>query len=178
MTENIQSSFFDREEGEALACSFTGHRTVKPEHKEELTLRLSRAIEYLYSRGVRVFYAGGAVGFDTMAAQEVLRFRITHPSVSLRLVLPCTNQDDNWSGIQRDRYEYILKNADSVEYVADEYTIGCMKVRNRRLAELCDVLVAYVYRNGSGSSQTVRFARDMNKTVYNISPTLEVPTLV
>lgn len=173
MTENIQSSFFDSEEGEALVCSFTGHRTVKPEHREQLNLRLSRAIEYLYSRGVRVFCAGGAVGFDTMAARAVLQFRVTHPSVSLRLILPCTNQDDGWSAAQRDRYEYVLKNADSVEYVADEYTKGCMRTRNLRLAELCDVLVAYVYRNGSGSSQTVRFAKEMNKTVYNISPAAE-----
>ncbi len=161
-------------DGGFMNCAFTGHRTVKPEHRAELSLRLARAVEYVYSLGVRVFYTGGAVGFDTLAAREVLRFRITHPDVSLRLVLPCVNQDERWSNIQKERYAYILQNAESVEYVADEYTRGCMKERNKRLAELCDVMIAYVYRAGSGSSQTVRMARELGRQVYNISPTIEV----
>ena len=173
MIENIQSSFFDKEQSEALVCSFTGHRNVKPEHKEELSRRLAKAVEYLYSRGVRIFYAGGAVGFDTMASAEVIRFRLSHPSVELRLMLPCTNQDEFWNDIQRSRYEYILANANSVEYVTNDYEKGCMQKRNRRLAEVCDVLVAYVYRTGSGSSQTVNLAKNMGKTVYNISPNVE-----
>lgn len=162
------------ENGGAMNCAFTGHRTVKPEHRAQLCDRLARAVEYVYSLGVRDFYTGGAVGFDTLAAREVLRFRITHPDVSLRLVLPCLNQDERWSDAQRERYSYVLQNAESVEYVAEEYTRGCMKERNRRLAELCDVMIAYVYRDGSGSSQTVRMARELGRQVYNISPTVEV----
>ncbi len=151
-------------------CVFTGHRTVLASHKEQLSDRLSRAVEYAYSIGCRVFCAGGAVGFDTMAAREVIKFRMTHPDVTLRLVLPCINQDERWSDEQRERYYHILRSADEVEYVSDAYTPGCMKKRNERLAGLADVVIAYVYREGSGSSQTTRMANQLGKTVYNIAP--------
>ena len=156
------------------ACAFTGHRDIRPEHRALVEDRLDRAIEYVYSLGVRDFFAGGALGFDTLAARAVIAFRMSHTDVRLNLVLPCLNQDARWSEAQRDRYNFILKNADSVEYVTDEYKNGCMMLRNRRLAELADVLVAYVYRRGSGSSQTVRMAKELGRTVYNISPSVEV----
>lgn len=149
-------------------CSFTGHRVICPEHRNLLNDRLRRAVEYIYSLGCRVFYTGGAIGFDTLAAREVIRFATLHPDVTLRLLLPCMNQDEFWSKEQKDAYSYIIRNAELVEYVSDTYTPGCMKERNKRLAELGDVLVAYVTRGGSGSSQTVGIAKRLGKTVYNL----------
>lgn len=161
------------EDAPVSTCAFTGHRTVRPEHVELVAKRLSRAVEYVYSRGCRVFYCGGALGFDTLAAREVIRFATLHPDVSLRLVLPCVNQDERWNDRQREAYYYVLRNAECVEYVSEEYTKDCMKRRNMRLAELGDVLVAYLYRDGSGSSQTVRMAKRLGKEVYNLSPELK-----
>ena len=156
------------------ACAFTGHRTIKPEHREPVAQRLVRAIEYCYKEGVRNFFCGGAVGFDMLAAREVLRFRIYHPDVSLNMLLPCPEQDKKWSDTDRENYAFLLKNADSVEYVCDNYTPDCMKKRNRRLSEECDILIAYLFRPRSGAGQTVRMAKDLGKTVYNLSPTIEV----
>lgn len=170
----MEISFFNdenrREPCEALTCSFTGHRSILPEHDEELRDRLVRAVEYAYSNGVRTFFAGGAIGFDTLAAREIMRFRISHPDVRLSLILPCPEQADAWSHAQRDAYEYILGSADTVEYVSEEYTKTCMKKRNARLAEEGDIIIAYLYRMGSGSSQTVRIATELGKKVYNIAP--------
>ena len=71
-----------------LTCAFTGHRNIKEAHKKALPDLLSRAIFYAYEKGCRRFVTGGALGFDTYAAREVLRFRISHPDVSLVLFLP------------------------------------------------------------------------------------------
>ena len=158
------------EDAPIASCAFTGHRVVIPEHRDIVMQRLSRAVEYVYSRGCRVFYCGGAIGFDTLAAREVIRFATLHQDVSLKLVLPCVNQDERWNERQQDAYYYVLRNAESVEYVSEEYTTDCMRRRNARLAELGDVLIAYLYRDGSGSSQTVRMAKRLGKEVYNISP--------
>ena len=133
---------------------------------------LSRAITYAYERGCRTFYTGGALGFDTAAAKEIIRFRMTHTDVRLILVLPCVNQDEKWNSYERAAYEYTLSLADSVEYVTDEYYDGCMRDRNMRLAELCDILIAYVGKEMGGSAQTVRFAKKLGREVYNIYPAL------
>lgn len=154
-------------------CSFTGHRIIKPEHQKELSLMLDRAINYLYSEGCREFLSGGAVGFDTLAARCVIRFKMYHPDVRLKLILPCKNQDEKWSERQRSAYEHLLSSADEIEVVSDEYTDGCMRERNFLLANRADVLVAYVGHNRSGSAQTARMADSMGKTVYNLYKSLE-----
>lgn len=154
-------------------CAFTGHRNIKSNHKQALPNLLQRAINYAYEKGCRRFVAGGALGFDTVAAREVLRFRISHPDVSLVLFLPCLDQDSGWSMSQKDAYEYILSNADEVKYISENYDKTCMKRRNQSMAEECDIMIAYVSRDYSGSAQTMRMAVASGKEVYNLYPNLE-----
>ena len=154
-------------------CSFTGHRAIEPHHREAMPALLTSAIEYAYLEGCRDFFIGGALGFDTFAAQRVLFFRMTHPDVTLNLILPCRDQAEKWGRCQAEMYEYLLSQADTVEYVADTYTPGCMKVRNMRLASLCDIMISYVGRQRSGASQTARMAEELGKSVFNLYPTLE-----
>lgn len=158
---------------EGLGCSFTGHRIIDRNHTEAIGELLARAVEYAYSEGCRTFYAGGAMGFDTLAAREVIRFRISHPDVSLVLILPCVNQNERWSESATSAYEFVLSSADEVRYVSEEYTEGCMRERNQALADVCDMMIAYVGRTRSGGGQTVRMAEAAGKKVYNLYPTLE-----
>jgi len=136
------------------ACSFTGHRQIKKEHSEDILALIDKAVAFAYGEGCRVFFSGGAVGFDTLAARSVIRFRLSHPDVRLVLLLPCINQDERWSKGQKESYEYIVASADEVEYVSEEYTDSCMRERNFLLANRADILVAYVGYNRSGSAQT------------------------
>ena len=154
-------------------CAFTGHRRIEDRHKGRIENLLKRAIAFAYENGCRTFATGGALGFDTLAAKEIIRFRMSHPDVRLAVILPCKNQSASWSTTQVNMYEYTLINADEIEYVSDEYTDVCMKERNRRLADMCDMMVAYVSRPYSGSAQTVRMASAAGKAVYNLYPTLE-----
>lgn len=154
-------------------CAFTGHRRIKDSHKKHLSSLLFRAINYAYERGCRKFITGGAIGFDTEAAREVLRFRISHPDVSLILFLPCLDQDASWSERQRDAYEYILSSANEVRYVSEVYDKGCMKRRNQAMADECDIMIAYVARDYSGSAQTMRMATALGREVYNLYGELE-----
>jgi uncharacterized phage-like protein YoqJ len=133
---------------------------------------LGRAIEYAYSEGCRDFICGGAIGFDTLAAREMIRFRMTHTDARLILALPCIEQDLKWSDSQRNAYNFTLSSADEVIYISDSYTKTCMAERNRYLAEKCDMLIAYVGRTTSGAAQTVRMAEKLNKRIYNLYPTL------
>ena len=153
-------------------CAFTGHRRIEERHKDKIADLLSRAIAFAYEGGCRTFVTGGALGFDTLAAKEIIRFRMSHRDVRLHIVLPCKNQSDSWSSAQVSLYEYTLANADEIEYVSDVYTDGCMRERNRRLADVCDMMIAYVSRPYSGSAQTVRMASASGKVIYNLYPAL------
>ena len=154
-------------------CSFSGHRTVKAQHLPALSGLLSRAIEYAYNEGCREFYSGGAIGFDIIAAREVLRFRMLHPDVRLIMLLPCIDQDLYWNKQQKENYGFVLSEADEVIYISDEYTPSCIKERNKRLAESADIMICYLYHRASGAGQTVAMAARLNKEIYNLYGALE-----
>ena len=160
-----------------LICAFTGHRNIKYEHRAGMSGILLRAINFAYNKGCRSFITGGALGFDTEAAREVIRFRLSHPDVSLILFLPCLDQDAAWSARQRDSYDYILASADEVKYISETYDKSCMKRRNQAMAEQCDIMIGYVGHSRSGSSQTFRIATTLGKETYNLYPELEKGSL-
>ena len=114
-------------ENTVRSCSFTGHRDIKEAHSARLPELILRSIEYAYGLGCREFYAGGAVGFDTLAAKEVIRFRMSHPEVRLVLLLPCRNQDEKWTEMEKAVYEFTLSSADEIAYISEEYTPDCMR---------------------------------------------------
>ena len=149
-------------------CSFTGHRIIEKSVELKLEALLYRAIEYVYSEGCRNFYAGGALGFDTMAAKAIIKMKLKYNDMRLIIVVPCREQADLWGEADRDMYEYILSSADEVIFTSDVYTKNCMKQRNEKLVELSDVVIAYSGRKISGSAQTVRIAKEEGKTVYNL----------
>jgi uncharacterized phage-like protein YoqJ len=161
------------EEGRVVVCAFTGHRKIAPEHREKLTSVLQNAIAHAYDLGCREFVAGGALGFDTEAAREVIRFRLTHPDVSLILFLPCIEQDASWSDRQRSLYNYTLNCANEVRYISESYDPDCMRRRNYAMAEGCDIMIAYVNSPRSGSAQTVRRARELGREIYNLYPIID-----
>ena len=155
------------------SCAFTGHRNIKPEHRAELPGLISRAIKYAYDKGCRRFIAGGALGFDTEAAREVIKFRISHPDVSLVLFLPCLDQDAGWSERQRSLYEHIISSADEIRFVSEHYDKSCMRRRNQAMAEECDIMICYVGHERSGASQTLRIATELGKECHNLFYHLE-----
>ncbi|MBQ8302340.1 MAG: DUF1273 family protein [Clostridia bacterium] len=155
-----------------MTCAFTGHRKIEQDHLAKLPDMLYRAINYAYGRGCRRFIAGGAIGFDTEAAKQVIRYRISHPDVSLAIYVPHIDQSERWSARQKEIYDYILSEANEVLYVSETYDSDCMRRRNKAMAEACDIMIAYVSNSRSGSAQTARMAEALGKEVYNIYSSL------
>ena len=123
-----------------------------------------------YELGVRVFRAGGALGFDTMAALAVIDMKKKFPDVRLELILPCRDQSDVWSERDKVIYRHIISCADSVTYAEEKYTSSCMFKRNRMLVDGSDCCIAYCNgSNGrSGTGYTVDYARSKGVEVTNI----------
>ena len=153
---------------EKTAC-FTGHRRIPKEHLEALPSLLDRVLPCLIEAGVNTFLCGGALGFDTIAAEAVLRQRASGAPVRLVLVLPCRNQTRGWSAQAVALYERILANADEVIYTAEQYFSGCMHVRNRYLVEHAAVCVAYLTDTKGGTFYTVSLAKDKEREILNLA---------
>ena len=96
---------------EKTGC-FTGHRKIPPESISELSQRVKNTLLRLIEEGYMYFGAGGALGFDTLAAQCVLSLRKRYPHIKLILVLPCTAQTKGWSKDDIAIYEEIKSQAD------------------------------------------------------------------
>ena len=77
-------------------CCFTGHRELPVWGREQLAAKLEDTITGLIDRGIRFYGAGGARGFDTLAAGTVLKLKPSYPNIKLILVLPCLTQTRGW----------------------------------------------------------------------------------
>ena len=152
-------------------CSFTGHRKIPPVLQESITRRLEETIINCVKNGYSIFMAGGALGFDTLAAEAVLRIRKNDQSIKLILALPCRTQTRNWDQSDIDRYEEIRKDADDVIYISDAYTKDCMFRRNRYLIDHSDLCICYLTENRGGTFYTVRYAEKKGKTIHNLAKT-------
>ena len=151
------------------AC-FTGHRNLNCDI-EDLKKRVYNALERaIVNAGITDFYNGGAIGWDMLTAQEVLKLREKYPHIKLHMVLPCSpeNQSYKWTPEQKKAYFSVLKQANSIEQISEHYFTGCMKQRNARLIELSDC--CFCYWNGnlkSGTVQTIRMAQKKHILIVN-----------
>ncbi len=148
---------------------FTGHREISV--TENLLKRLESTLEKLIIQGAEDFYAGGAVGWDTLCELEVLNLKKKYPHIKLHLVLPCSSEEQTkkWNKSEKNQYYEILEKADSVEYVSENYSKDCMKKRNFRLIEYAECCICYYKVKASGTGQTVRMAERKNIPIINFS---------
>lgn len=150
-------------------CCFTGHRKIPPEQYEEIRKRLKSEITAMIQQGVIYFGAGGALGFDTMAAQTVLALREQYPQIKLILVLPCKTQTRGWNEEEKATYENIKKACDKYIYISDAYTYGCMHERNRHLVDSSSYCICYLTKYSGGTAYTVEYAKKKGLTVMNLA---------
>ena len=148
-------------------CCFTGHRKIRNDQKAELSRRLDASIRALIAEDYRYFCTGGALGFDTMAAQAVLALRAAHPEIRLILVLPCLSQTKGWPEADKAAYQRILEQANDVVYVSQEYTRNCMFQRNRALVDRSSVCICYLTRQSGGTAYTVNYAQQKGLRICN-----------
>ena len=164
---------FDRARG----CCFTGHRpdalpafgNEETEEMQALSYLLIRAVDAAVEDGVTEFYIGGAQGFDTLAAECVLRAKEQHPALSLHLALPGRNQTSGWNARDKTRYHAILDAANEVWYAAELCSPESMRRRNRYLVDQAGRCIAYLRRMRGGTLYTVNYALDSGIPVDNLA---------
>lgn len=152
-------------------CCFTGHRRIPDAVLPRVISSLRREVLRLVrEEGVTRFLSGGALGFDTIAAETVLELSADYPQVSLVIVRPCADQTRGWNARDTARYNAILSRASEVITLADAYQPGCMQARNRYLVEHSALCLCYLTERTGGTAYTVRYAASRGLPVINLAP--------
>jgi len=151
-----------------LACFFTGHRVMEDFEKSAILPRLEKSILDMIENDVKVFICGGALGFDTLAAETVLKLKKSY-DITLCLYLPCPDQTYDWQEEDVEVYNRILASADEVLYTSQKSrSPHLMKKRNMAMVEASDYCICYLKNPKSGTGQTVRMAEEKGIEVINL----------
>ena len=148
---------------------FTGHREIRHENCEKI---LYSTIENLITKGYRFFGAGGARGFDSLAAKTVLTLKETYPHIHLILVLPFDHQytaETGWSREEVEAYEKYKQLASKVVILENGYSRGVYYRRNEHLVNFSSVCISYQYKNTGGTAYTTNYANKKGLQIINIA---------
>ncbi len=158
------------------SCSFTGHRVISQEKVHELIPKLKSTVLYLISKGVTEFHAGGADGFDTIAAGVVHEAAMTHKHVRLVLELPYEKSFIHLKKNAQEKrfYEFIKSVADEVNVhgqkpVSKLEAVKALYKRNRVLIDKSYYCVCYMKEETGGTAYTVNYAKNLDCNIINLA---------
>lgn len=149
-------------------CCFSGHRKIF-EEQTKVYEKLNRQIPALIKAGYNTFICGGALGFDTLCAQAVLKAKCSYSGIKLVLALPCRNQTDRWTQKDIAVYNSIIEKSDKVIYTSSQYYSGCMHRRNRFMVDNSACCICYLNKSCGGTAYTVKYAAEKGLHIINLA---------
>ena len=157
------------------SCCFTGHRDIPLARYGDIWSAVEAEVMKLYENGVRTFIVGGALGFDMMCGEIVLRLKSRAEDARLVIALPCRSHDSKWELSDKERMNALQSYADEVIYVSEKYTKGCMFERNRFMVDRASYCISYCTKKSGGSFYTVRYAAEEGLKRIEISDLIDAP---
>lgn len=149
-------------------CCLTGHRDL-PADTRLLEARLTEAVRGRLAQGVRYFGVGGAVGFDTLAAEVLLNLRDTlYPQIRVIAVEPFDGFTSRWTDAQRARRQALLPRYDKRVCLLPRGSREAYLARDRYLVNNSAHCISYCNRTSGGTAYTVRYALRRGLYVENL----------
>ena len=156
----------------ANSVAFSGHRIIAEERKDEIRKKLRGKIRLLYAMGINNFYCGMALGFDMLAAEEVISLKAELSKLKLIAVVPYDGQSERWSTREQNRYLDILDKADDTILLNKHYFKGCLLRRNDyMLSHSCGLIAFFDGKPKGGTFYTCRKAKSMGMDIINLYKT-------
>ncbi len=149
-------------------CCFTGHRVIDLKDISNIKKNLEQELIHFIEQGVVYFGCGGAIGFDMLAAQTIIKLKYRYNQIKLILILPCADQDKFWSEEEKAIYEIVKTQADKIRILSQTYYRGCMLKRNRHLVDNSGHCISYLRKDTGGTAYTVRYAQKCGIKVIKI----------
>ena len=108
----------------------------------ELKHDISAIITDHIKNGFDTFVCGMALGSDMYFAEAVLQAKNDHSGIKLVAEIPFSNQSNKWPTESRYRYERIRCQCDEWNVLSDAYNPGMFFLRNERIIDRSDELLA------------------------------------
>lgn len=151
-------------------CCFTGHRILPANEATAILRKLDLILLPLIERGVRVFWIGGALGFDTLAAEHLLTLKRQFPQLVICLALPFDGYRNRWSEAQKSRAANIDAQVDHIIYCSHTPSKSAFLQRNRYMVDQSRYCIAYCNRSTGGTAYTLRYAQRKGLIIQNLFP--------
>lgn len=150
-------------------CCFTGHRNIPSKDIPIIMRRTEEQIRSLIKEnGVKYFGVGGALGYDTLAAQLLMNLRDKDKlDIKIILVAPFPDFTSKWTPDQQDTFKLMLPKYNKRVYTD---TVGSREAylkRDRHLVDCSRYCISYCTRNYGGTAYTVNYARKQGVQVFN-----------
>ena len=163
---------------EFTSCCFTGYRpnkfpfSLKEKSREYIKFEnaLNKKIFELIEEGCYTFTSGMAMGFDIIAAENVILAKKACKNASIKLIcaIPFIEQSETFSKEWKKRYDKILSAADDIILTSDTYYKGCYEKRNQYMVDNSDYVITWFDGKPSGTKNTIEYAKKIGRTVINL----------
>ena len=143
-------------------CCFTGHREHKLKRPEdEIRKDLKEAVLQAIEGGYTTFITGMATGTDIWAGEIVLELKKQNPDLKLIAAVPYEGFEKSWDKDWKDRYRYLLTQADLVRYICPHYASYAFQKRNEWMVDRSSRVIAVYNGEAGGTRNTIRYAKKM-----------------
>ena len=157
-------------ENEYLPKDFQSYLDAERLVRELKRLNYSQKIIDAIDTGVTHFISGMAEGVNLLAAELVLDLKWDYPFISLECAIPFIGQQQRYYQNNYERYQRIIKRADKVTILSNQYFKGCLFERNKYMIDNSSILIAVF--NGvktGGTFQTIALAKKKNLEIWLVN---------
>ena len=110
---------------------------------------------------------------DRWAAEIMTKTKKENKDLHLISAVPHPGFEKRHSKYETERYENIIKNADYVTTISDNYYRACYQKRNIWMVDRSSLVIAVFNGTASGTKNTVDYARKIGVRVVNVLETLK-----
>ena len=153
-------NYFDVEK----TCCFTGHRILKKDFCIEQT---RQEILKLLSKKYTTFLVGMAKGYDIECLKVLIELK-EEKKLEIIACIPCKNQPERLTKLEKEEYNYLLNFVDQKIYLEENYVAGCMHKRNRFMVDNSSTVIVYKYVDKGGTYYTETYAKKKNKEIIYV----------
>lgn len=144
----------------------TGHRPDKLGGYDKATYErlLTLAVQHIPAYHPSTVITGMALGWDTAVAEAAFLMQIP-----FKAYVPFRGQESMWPPASQKLYRNLLKEAYAViECSSPGYSVEKMQIRNKRMVDDSDLLLALWDGSSGGTANAVNYAMSKNRNMVNL----------